>query len=64
MQTYNDKGHNMNQAHINRILANHGIEVWHGYAVEQYTINGIPGECFTPLAKLNTLAVIKAWLGY
>ena len=52
-----------------KILANHGIEVWEGYAVECYSMaNGnnpaLPGESFIALNSFKTVQDVRIWLGY
>lgn len=53
---------------VAKILREHNIEVWEGYAVEGYTrlVDGdwIPGDMFTPLTDLDTKAKLYIWLGY
>lgn len=61
------------QAVIIRVLAEHGIELWKGYAVSTYLASHcdehgkarhVPGESFKPLASFAGAGDVFAWLGY
>lgn len=56
----------MNINQITKVLDNHGVEVWHGYAVEVYCIGmgNNHGESFKPLTELGTVKSLREWLNY
>lgn len=49
---------------LQKMLDDHGIEYWHGYLVEQYTMHGKGGESFVLLSSFNTHTDLYGWLGY
>jgi len=45
-------------------LESHGIELWWGYLVDIYSINGTPGESFISLDSFDSESDLDRWLGY
>lgn len=56
---------------VTKLLEGHGVEIWEGYAVEQYTSleqdaigRPVYGESFVPLTAFDGLGAAYEWLGY